>query len=289
MQRPIERQFRGKAAREPAKQTQCLHCGQGSCWAAGTKQHLLQSCGAGRPSTPPCQKQEGASPTVTPSVCQGFLPKGLALESLISLPPVCNEEKPWIFILSLAYLTCRNLKANTLLIICCFRESMELLSTNIFWSECSLPPELPFWEQWLLALSSSTKEHACPPGALLHGQPQLSQGLPPNRAWMTHYHPEPGENRHILNEEREAASSPFHTTPFSSPWPPFSSQGAVRGPATSASPRSLIALQCLRPTHTHRIRICIFTRSLRDSYAQASLRSPAPSLTLMIRCVIILY
>lgn len=40
----------------------------------------------------PMSELEGAGLPVTPSVCQGLGPKGLALEGLISLPPVCNKE-----------------------------------------------------------------------------------------------------------------------------------------------------------------------------------------------------
>lgn len=61
----------------------------------------MWSCEAQRFSSPPCRKQAGGpGPTVTPSVCQGLQPNGLALESLISLHPGCitgnlrTDEKP---------------------------------------------------------------------------------------------------------------------------------------------------------------------------------------------------
>lgn len=83
----------------------------------------------------PCQKQEGAGPTVTPSVRQGLGPRGLAPKGFISLRPVCEEEKSRnrlaAFASSLPYLTRRSLGANAQLMIRLSPESTELPTSSL--------------------------------------------------------------------------------------------------------------------------------------------------------------
>lgn len=76
----------------------------------------------------------GPSLTVTPSVCQGLKPNGLALEGLISLHPGCTKRnlgsgQPQPSLHS-GLPDCPNLKGSTQLLICRAREPTNILCSH---------------------------------------------------------------------------------------------------------------------------------------------------------------
>ena len=144
-----------------------------------------------------------------------------------------------------------------------------------------------------MALLFSTEEHACPPWALAVSSATAQLGTFPSKARMTDNHPGQGEDPHIFRVK----TAKLHLLPpirprlaltipccsKCSPWP--SSICITWGLRSSAASQT----HPHPPPHTHRISICISTRSPEDSYAQSHPRSPTPGLLFRIGCVIILY
>lgn len=207
---------------------------------------------------------------MTRSVCQGLGPKGLALEVLIPLQPVCSKETLGTdeqrFPPALTSLTGSGREANTQLISCCFHESKELLSGTP--SDLKLASSRAAVQRTMTAASViflHRRAHLSP-GALAVSATAQPGLLRTDEAHVTSCHPGQGRKAYPQVEGREAAPPPSHTAPpLPLPLTSLSPQGVVHGPGTPVAPGSLVALQHLRFIHTrtHRIRICIFNKAPR--------------------------
>lgn len=131
-----------------------------------------------------------------------------------------------IFLLSFTYVTCHKPQANTPLIICSFRESTELLSTETLWSEAHLLQSCPLRTVTDGTAVFSTKEHGCPPWALAVSSATAQPGTSPNKARMTDNHPGQGEDKRIFRVKTGKLHPP----------PPIHPRLALTLPCSSCSP-----------------------------------------------------